>query len=271
MAQWPQYVTHAFKQLGYEDYATNIEAFANRWGGLEIEVFVRTLKEGHGQDKILAIFAIGFMSNTWARELLIPFLKSTQPMERWASALCLGKMKEEQAVPILINMLTEFFPPKEWPSYEGDDLWFYNGCRLETIFILMGWDSPEVVGALRNALQAYKHLEQLVPEHITTARRYWRGCQERVMYTLGYLGHFEVLSEIVKALDIVQPTLSSWRVYVALGSLQAHKTYPDVLRRSIPRKSELREQVMAVLHEQFGLSSEEQERCLAYYDVQRLW
>ncbi len=32
MTQWPAYVTYAFGQLGYENYARYVEAFARRWG-----------------------------------------------------------------------------------------------------------------------------------------------------------------------------------------------------------------------------------------------
>jgi hypothetical protein len=257
--------------MGWEDFTKEIEAFIKRWHGLDIESLMRVLKEGQGEDRVLAIFAVGKLRSPRSRELLLPFLRSSQPMERWASALELGRMKEEAAFPILLNMLTEFFPPKEWPSFEGDGLWIYNGWRLDALLLLAEWTRPDAIPSLLAALSGYNQLEQLIPESITTARRYWRQCQEQVMYTLGWLGYFEALPQMVKALSIVQPTLSSWRVFLALGSLHAHKMHPDILRRSIPPKSELREQVMAILQEQFGLSSEEQERCLDYYKVQRLW
>ncbi len=240
-------------------------------GGLKIEAFTRALKEGQGQDKILGIFALGYTITPAAHENLLPYLQSSQPMEQWASALCLAHMGEKQALPTLLRMLTEFFPPKENLTSLANDLWHYNRWRQQIILLLIQWTEPEVIPALLDALQAYWHLEQAMPERNVTSRRYWRQCQERVMYTLGWLGHFEALPQMVKALGIVQPTLSSWRVFLSLGSRHAHKTNRDIFWQSIPRKSLLREQVMAVLHEQFGLSSEEQERCLDYYEVQQLW
>jgi hypothetical protein len=259
--KWPEYVIYAFEQAGYEDYELNIEAFVSRWGGLEIETFARVLKEGQGEDRILAIFAIGFTRSPWTRELLLPFLHSAVPIEQCASALCLGKMREEQALPVLVSMLTEFFPPKEWPSFEGDDLWFYNGCRLEALLILAEWARPEIVPALLDALQAFRHLEQLIPEQHTIPRRYWRWCQGRVMYALGWLGRFDVLT----TLRAEEPMLSSRKVYLALGYLHAHLAYPDVFTRGFRALPGLREQVMGVLKEQFGLSAEEQEHCLTAY------
>ncbi len=212
MDQYPPYATYAFGQVGYEDYAAPIEAFARRWGGLELEAFTRALQEGEDEDKVLAIFALGYEPAAWTREYLLPCLQSKQPMERWASALGLGKMGEQQALPVLLHMLTEFFPPTERPAYEGDGLWLYNGWRVQVIRLLREWTQPEVMPALLDALQAYWRLEQAIPEKVVIARRYWRRCQESVMYTLGWLGRFDVLPAMVRALDIVQPTLSSWRV-----------------------------------------------------------
>lgn len=268
MDHYPPHAIYAFEQVDYEDDASPIEAFARRWGGLELDTFVRALQEGKESDKVLAIWALGYEPAAWAREYLLPFLQSTEPMERWASALGLGKMGEPVALPVLLRMLTECFPPKEAPSSEADGLWFYNGWRRQVILLLKEWTRPEVVPALLDALQAYWRLAQTIPEESQIARRYWRGCQESIMYTLGWLGRFDVLPRLVTALDIVQPTLSSWRVSLALGSLRAHEALADL---SIPKKSEMREQVMAVLQEQFGLSPKQQAHCLTYYELQQLW
>ncbi len=261
MSNWPDYVKYAFGQLGYENYEDGTEPFVNRWGGLDLETFARVLREGQGDDAVLAIFALGSTGKSWARELLLPFLQSARPMERWASALCLGKMREEQALPVLIRTLTEFFPPKEWPSFEGDGLWLYNDWRLQTILTLAEWARPEAVSALLDALQAFWQLEHLIPERHTVPRRYWRWCQGRVVYALGWLGRFDVLNTLKGA----DATLDGWRVYLALGYLHAHVDYPDVFTRSWRTQPGLREKVIGVLKEQLGLSEEEQERCLNSY------
>ena len=268
MDYYPPYATYAFGQIGYEDDASRIEAFARRWGGLELEAFIRALHEGEDEDKVLAIWALGYEPAAWVCEYLLPFLRSTEPMERWASAFGLEKMGEPQALPVLLRMLTELFPPKEAPSSKAGALWFYNGWRVQVIFLLKEWTQPEVVPALLDALQAYWRLAQTIPEESQIARSYWRRCQESIMYTLGWLGRFDVLPEVVTTLDIVQPTLSSWRVSLALGSLHAHEVLSDL---SILEKSDMREQVVAVLQERFGLSPKQQAHCLTYYEVQQLW
>jgi hypothetical protein len=269
MDHYPRYAIYAFGQLGYEEYASPMEAFARRWGGLELDAFIRALQEGKEKDKVLAIWALGYEPAVWAREYLLPFLQNTEPMERWASALGLGKMGEPVALPVLLRMLTEFFPPKESPASQANGLWLYNGWRVQVIRLLREWTQPEVVPALLAALQAYWRLEQAIPEESQIARRYWRQCQEAVMHTLGWLGRFDLLPGMVRALDIVQPTLSSWRVYLVLGSL--HVASPDLFAWSIFKESDVREQVMAALQERFDLSPKEQAHCLTYFRVQQRW
>lgn len=272
MDRYPRYATYAFGHFGYEDYTSPIEAFTRRWGGIDLEAFIRALHEGEDKDKVLAIWALGYEPAAWTREYLLPFLRSPQPMERWASALGLGKMGEPQALPVLLRMLTEFFPPKEAPASEADGLWLYNGWRVQVISLLKEWTQPEVVPALLDALPAYWRLEQAIAEEMVTGRRYWRMCQGCVMHTLGWLGRFDVLPAMVRALDIVQPTLSSWRVYLVLGSL--HVPSPDLFARSVFslfNEAGVREQVMAALQERFGLSPKEQVHCLTYFRVQRRW
>src|SRR5260370_10498793 len=121
----PRYATYAFGKIGYEDDASRIEAFARRWGGLELEAFIRALHEGEDEDKVLAIWALGYEPAAWVREYLLPFLRSTEPMEGWSRAFGLEKMREPQALPVLLRMLTELFPPKEAPGSQPAPLLFY--------------------------------------------------------------------------------------------------------------------------------------------------
>jgi hypothetical protein len=181
-------------------------------------------------------------------------------MQRWASALSLGKMREPQALPVLLSMLTECFPPEEKPAFEGDGLWIYNDWRRNVILVLRYFPQQDVVSALLNALQAYWRLEQAIPEEIESARITWRWTQEFVMYTLGLLDRFDVLPEMVEALEIVQPKLSRWRVSLVLGWLHADAVFPRVLGdRAILREPAMSEQIKAVLQERFDLSPEEKD------------
>ncbi|HLG75012.1 MAG TPA: hypothetical protein VKX46_01285, partial [Ktedonobacteraceae bacterium] len=60
----PRNIARAF--YGYDEW--DIEAFASRWGGLHTAVFERALAEGQGEDKVQAIFAIGYLETPWAQE-----------------------------------------------------------------------------------------------------------------------------------------------------------------------------------------------------------
>lgn len=261
----PEHVWYAFEQAGYDGSPFIEEAianFANRWGGLDIEVFARVLQKGKGEDRVLAIFAVGFARTQWSRELLIPFLYSTQPQEQWASALCLGRMREEQTVPVLVRMLTAFLPPKEQPGFMGDLLWLYNNWRGEAMLLLADWGRSELVPVWLAALEVFRQMEQTIPEHVSIQARYWRRCQLKVVYALGWLGWLDVLT----AFEMPTAVLCSWRVYYVLGVLHAHAVYPDVLDGSgVWTKSELRDQVAVVLQDLFGFSREELERCLSRY------
>ena len=66
MSQHPDYVEYAFnviRVINTEEWLQeDIEAFTQRWGGVD-----------------LATFAIGHTRSRWARDLLIPFLQSDDP------------------------------------------------------------------------------------------------------------------------------------------------------------------------------------------------
>src|SRR5260370_13115745 len=136
MDHYPPYATYALWQIGYEDDATRIESCPRRWGGLELEAFIRALHEGEDEDKVLAIWALGYEPAAWVREYLLPFLRSTEPMERWASAFGLEKMGEPQALPVLLRMLKELLQPQESPSSPTVAIRFCNCCRGQHIFLL---------------------------------------------------------------------------------------------------------------------------------------
>ncbi len=265
---WPEYLDYAYSALGYEEYKRQVRTFIRRWGGIDLDTFVRVLKEGQGEDRVLAIFALGYTRTPLARELLLPFLQSKEPRERCASALCLGKIREEQALPVLCAMLTEFFPPKEQPGSEADGRWFYNDCRSGAIMILTEWARPEAIPELLKALQAYWDLEQVIIEHshLATGSGYWRGCQRRVVYALGWLGTFDLLS----TMDVGEQRRLAWNVDLALGNMHAHVGIPDVFmnfNEYIGKSRGFHDLVCYVLEEQLGLSEEEQERCLNAYSA----
>lgn len=123
LSTWPAYVSYAYGEMGYEGYEEQVRSFLKRWGGLDLETFVRIFKEGQGEDKLLATFALGYTKTLAAHELLLPLLESSEPRERFVSALCLGKMREEQAIPVLCEMLTAFLPSKEQHESVANSQW----------------------------------------------------------------------------------------------------------------------------------------------------
>src|SRR6266567_3439041 len=155
--------------------------FARRWGGLAFENFVNALERGQGRDRVIAICVIGCSTNPRVRELLLPFLSSSDPKERWASARCLGAMKENQALPVLLRMLTEFLPREGHPFPLGEDNQWPELWRLYIPFLLRSWDRSSIVIALRQALLQIIAAEQHMPNDQQTAHEF----QETLCYELG--------------------------------------------------------------------------------------
>ena len=162
-SQWPDFIEHGFEMI-YGEYipAEQVEAFAKRWGGLNLENFVRALAEGQREDRLLAICVIGWSDSPQASSLLRPFLQSTDAKERWLSALCLGRMKESSALPFLISMLTEYLPSEQLPTLREDQGWF-DEERIRVAFTLGLWEDPSLVPALRHAYASNVKAEQYIP------------------------------------------------------------------------------------------------------------
>lgn len=87
--RWPEYVYRGFGGVYYaESYDDqDIEAFAKRWGGLDIDTFERIVREAEGEDKVIAIYAIGYANSPHVRVLLTPLLQSPVRMGRASSCL----------------------------------------------------------------------------------------------------------------------------------------------------------------------------------------
>jgi hypothetical protein len=75
----PAYADAAFGDV-YDEWAGDeqYEAFASRWGGLELDAFQRALREGQEEDRLLAIFALGATATPEVAEMLVAIL--THPL-----------------------------------------------------------------------------------------------------------------------------------------------------------------------------------------------
>src|SRR5260370_28945868 len=128
MSTLPDYVASAFRAIRVisteEWLQEDIAAFQERWGAVDLLTFARVLQQAQGDDQMVAAFAIGHTRSAWARDLLLPFLRSDDPGVRWAAALSLGEMKYERARPVLARMLGEFLPPPYTPLGEAGPDWF---------------------------------------------------------------------------------------------------------------------------------------------------
>jgi hypothetical protein len=124
MDEYPRYVTEAFGGSIYVggEYREPLEIFASHWGGLDLDAFQWALREGEEEDRVLAIHAIGSTMTPEAQSQLLPFLESRVPMERWASALWLGRMHDERALPVLQRMLDEGFADHDYRRWAITEL-----------------------------------------------------------------------------------------------------------------------------------------------------
>ncbi len=149
--KWPDFLKRGIEML-YGEYRPlqEMKAFIARWGEVDQETLVRVLAEGEGEDRLLAICCIGESDLPQARTLLLPFLQSVHPQERWLSALYLGRKKEKLALPVLITMLTEYLPSEESPTPE--DMMRFDELRGSVVSTLLLWKDASLVPAFRQAL-----------------------------------------------------------------------------------------------------------------------
>jgi hypothetical protein len=259
---FPTHLALAFSALCYEDEAGNdyeieeaIEAFASRWGGVDLATFRRVLEEGTIDDKVLAIFAIGFSSAAEARELLVPFLHSDVAVERWASAYCLGLLKDERAVTPLQELLLHLRSPEERPILiPGMGSW-YDACRRATAYLFGEWGPSSVVPVLRRAFKSVWELEQTgfrdpIENHY----------QDALAYALGQRGVFGAFT----GLDLSPLSCRLTMIHIAQGYLRVFQRHESLSRRLFPTP-ELQQEIAAVLEERFGLTPEESIDCVKHY------
>jgi hypothetical protein len=251
-----------------------VDAFVDRWGKLTQETFLRVLREGEGEDTLFAIFALGYLGATPAREHLLPFLESAQATQRWASAISLGTLREERALPVLTTLLTENVLAQQRLDWEQRITWQQTGWRYDAwlyyvIRILGGWGDPDLAPYLRHALEEIRCLVEREPPHdaekgivwfYNAEKDSWKGLEDDLVFALGQLGAWGVLS----GLHCSPAQFQLWMVHLVMGSL--HQRYPLVQIVQWGEHLELRAEVATRLGQKYGLVEEERERCLAQYE-----
>lgn len=216
----------------------------------------RATREGKEEERVFALFLLGALATLEARDLLSSFLTSEYRKERWASAIALGRLKEERAFPLLRTLLLEGFWAKEifasdaelqtaeeicrayrqtgkeqeraafsqayWhiiELLESIDYEWYLRQRSEIALILGTWGTSVVIPELGEALQAACKMEQIWPDYEgpdESGPQAWLRFQDRLAFALGQLGVWDALLP----LHIPEAHLLVARIYLILGYLQ---------------------------------------------------
>lgn len=234
--------------LGESEKEKYVDGFAVRWGGLSAEAFKQALQHGDAEERLFALFALGYLAPPDGEKLLIPFLDSPIRKERWASASASGGWKNEQAFSLLRELLVEeleYLPPflvagekpddprqkKAWEK-ELDDkdtkyVWEYDWClmhRLKITLFLGSWGNPRAIPILVQTLQQSLALEfhSTYPNNFHIFAQTWHHFQDRLAYALGELGAWNALDTV----NLPPKRLHIARRYLVFGSL--HASVPQV-------------------------------------------
>jgi hypothetical protein len=256
MDDWPEYIARAFHLLGTMrgevEEEERIEAFASRWGGLDLDIFQQVLEEGKDQDRLIALFALGYSQKPEARLLLLPFLASPHQRERWACAVCLGQLREERAIPVLKEiLLEEGFEnlTRDDSSLDQTDFW-YETQRGHAASLLAAWNDPQIVPLLRQALQAtWRRGQERATQ--TEQRSFPPHPEDAIAFALGKLGAFGALLP----LEQPSPRLRSALIHVALGYLYTGGHRYQNIMMELDERTLLGKEVIRVLEEHVGVST----------------
>lgn len=260
--KWPHHVKRGIEMIqGVEAQDEWIEAFAAQWGGLTQEAIERAFFEGKGDERVTALCMLGFSPYAQATAHLLPLLQSSNPKERWLSAVCLGERGESQAHPMLETMLTEFLPSAKAPVPIAQQYWF-DTKRMWVANLLFDANDPSIVPLFRRAFVVSIQAEYFVRNPISLD--YGRRFQRHLMRLLGKRGAFGVLVGLeVSALHLQVATVN-----LALGfRYDDQRAFELIDRFPLDRKKSFGAEVAVVLTERFGLTEEEQDRFL---DAHRL-
>lgn len=234
----------------WEDYPTPIaprwERAANlihKYDTSSVEdVFVllqRATRDGNEHDRAFALILLGALATPKALDILHSFLASPSLKERWASAIALGRHKEERVFPLLQTLLLDGFlmsPPsasEQAVERQGetqdvyppigdlsvaDEYEWYMHQRWECALVLGAWGNPCVVPLLIEALQNAWQMEQMWPDYMgfQDGPEIWHASQDRLAFALGQLGAWYALLD----LDLPEKRLLIATIYLALGALQ---------------------------------------------------
>lgn len=280
IGRYPQQVAKAFISVSYDDSDPTsegwqwrpfhllveeaIESFAKRWGDLDDTTFLRVLEQGEGRDRLAAIFAIGHSSLPQAADLLVPFLHSTDQLERCAAACCLALKRDKRALPVLEEYLLCDPPTNEQgQSVPEADIW-YDTYQSRIARQLATWGPASMTPILRKAFLKWWDKRERYGEDPSEY-----PIHDALLYALGRRGALSALHGI--ALPAGRRRLAM--MFLSLGYLRADEHFPDMhaAMHIYSGNQALRQDVASVLVEHFALSEEESQKTLLSFggDYQR--
>lgn len=284
-SSWPLFLEKALYDVwGHTEHTAEtmvatLDHFARRWGGFDADAFQRALN-GDDDDRLFALFALGYLAPSPMTEIVMPFLDSSLSKERWASTITLGRWKQEEVLPSLIKLLQEglvFTPPVDlslpgegersrWDvedaKYQQEYEW-YRIQRQQVALVLASWQHPLVIPALIQAFDACYHLEVHSPAIKTHPYlgRDWQTFQDCLAYALGQQKAWYA----PERLALPPERLHILRMFMVYGALHAKASrvlsgmwYLSYEEMGIRKP----EQIDNVLQEYFHLSPE---ICVTYY------
>lgn len=191
-------------------------------------------------------------------------------MERWASAICLGLIKDPRALPALESLLLDGLDLEEYIQiYQGedqaliDDQTWYGVYRWHAVQLLEGWDSPTLLSTFTQTFAALWQIQQ----HLLPFDWIEVGNYDVLAYALGQRGDLMFLS----ALEVPREFRNVAMIYLVLGSIQARAPGFGGLTGLVGFVHEmivndtLQQAVAAELASHFGLSLAEQEESLSHF------
>jgi hypothetical protein len=236
---------------------SDIARFAERWGGLDQETFLRAYEHGSQEEHLIALFALGLAPETPHLELIRPLLQSSDPFERWASALILGENHDEQALPVLVELLTEIpdAPPGSVTS-------LFDYWRMSVASCLGNWQQPVLAPAFREAYRLGLQRTNILSSEQIELHEWFLG---HLAYALGQIEAFGALWGL--PLTEVQQRVAM--VHLTCGFLQSGTRYGYgilswTILNGFDEHAEFRAQVLEVLVQRFGVMRDDVERMIKY-------
>jgi hypothetical protein len=269
--------------IGYEDEQVQdvfIEYFLKHWGGMGRPELINAITQSEEEyERMFALSMLAQEDSSGVRAVLTSALTSTFSHERWVSALCLGKLKDESVIPTLLVMLVEYLPPHTQYTPQGYYDWQFDAWRIQIAHILGAYKSPQIVNELVATLYLFWQLEQDVQDRgkisqnegkisqFVVPKSYWKSCQKELMYACGVLDNIASIQN----LSVSEGHLYFF-IYFAFGKLDLRETYPCILFARLPEQSDVWDQVHQELTHRFDLSQHDWEmyRDSYYGDISRL-